>query len=306
MRTKTLGKDGLLLSAIGFGAWEISIDTDEARAIEAIRAGVAAGMNWVNTAAAYGMGRGEEIVGLALADLPSVLTITKVWHGMQGTLTGDTLSFAAEASLKRLGRQAIDLYQVHEPDPALPVEEVWGAMGSLVTAGLVHRIGVCNFSLEQVSRCERVCHVDAVENQFSLLHRGEHERLREHCARAGTTFIAYGPLALGLLTGRIDAKRSHAETSWGRGKTEEQLSPYQRSLFGQEVLGRHLDYVERLRPLAARAGLPLAQLALAWVTQQDDITVAIAGSTSAENTRENAAAGSIDLPRWVTDELAGL
>jgi aryl-alcohol dehydrogenase-like predicted oxidoreductase len=213
---------------------------------------------------------------------------------------------AAEASLRRLGRQAIDLYEVLEPDPALPLEGVWEAMAALVDAGLAHQIGVCNFSLEQVSRCERVRHVDAVENQFSLLHREEHEVLSEHCARAGTAFIAYGPLALGLLTGKIDAGRSYAETSWGRGKTEEQLSLYQRSLFGREVVGIHLGYVERLRPLAARAGLPLAQLALAWVTQQDDFTVAIAGSTSPENTRQNAAAGSIDLPRWVMEELAVL
>jgi aryl-alcohol dehydrogenase-like predicted oxidoreductase len=285
------------MSAIGFGAWEISIESEEVRAVEAIRAGVAAGMTWVNTAEMYGMGRGEEIVGLALADFPSVLAITKIWHGVHGTLTRDVVRAAAEASLRRLGRQAIDLYEVLEPDPALPLEGVWEAMAALVDAGLAHQIGVCNFSLEQVSRCERVRHVDAVENQFSLLHREEHEVLSEHCARAGTAFIAYGPLALGLLTGKIDAGRSYAETSWGRGKTEEQLSLYQRSLFGREVVGIHLGYVERLRPLAARAGLPLAQLAPAWVTQQDDFTVAIAGSTSPENTRQNAAAGSIDLPR---------
>jgi len=294
------------MSVIGFGGWEISIESEEVRAIEAIRAGVAAGMTWVNTAEMYGMGRGEEIVGLALADFPSVLAITKVWHGVNGPLTRDVVRAAAEASLKRLGRQAIDLYEVLEPDPALPLEEVWEAMAALVDAGLAHQIGVCNFSGEQVSRCERVRHVDAVENQFSLLHREEHEALREHCARAGTAFIAYGPLALGLLTGKIDAGRSYAETSWGRGTTEEQLSLYQRSLFGREVVGIHLGYVERLRPLAARAGLPLAQLALAWVTQQDDFTVAIAGSTSPENTRQNAAAGSIDLTRWVMEELAVL
>jgi len=177
------------MSAIGFGAWEISIESEEVRAIEAIRAGVAAGMTWVNTAEMYGMGRGEEIVGLALADFPSVLAITKVWHGVNGPLTRDVVRAAAEASLKRLGRQAIDLYEVLEPDPALPLEEVWEAMAALVDAGLAHQIGVCNFSGEQVSRCERVRHVDAVENQFSLLHREEHEALREHCARAGVVFF---------------------------------------------------------------------------------------------------------------------
>ena len=144
--------------------------TERSRAIEAIRAGVAAGMSWVNTAEVYGIGRGEEIVGLALADLPGVLAITKVWHGLHGTLTRDVVRGAAEASLKRLGRQVIDLYQLLEPDPTLPLEEVWETMAAVVDAGLAQRIGVCNFSPEQVDRCERVRHIEAVENQFSLLH----------------------------------------------------------------------------------------------------------------------------------------
>lgn len=94
--------------------------------------------------------------------------------------------------------------------------------------------------------------------------------------------------------------------SWGRDKTEEHLSPYQRSLFGSDVLETHLAYVERLRPLAARAGMPLAQIALAWVVHQDDFTVAIAGSSSRENTRQNAAGGSIELPAWLINELTAL
>jgi len=304
MRMKRLGKDGPPVSVIGFGAWEISVDPDEAVAIAAIRAGVEAGMNWVDTAEVYGMGRGEELVGRALQGQAQVFT--KVWHKLHGSLTAGTVRAAAEGSLKRLRRDVLDLYQVLEPDPSLPIEEVWEAMASLVDAGLTRRVGVCNFHLEQVERCERLRHVDAVTNQFSLIHREEHEALRAHCAKARTAFIAYGPLALGLLTGKVSHGRSFTDTSWGRGKTEKELSPYQRSLFATDVLGNHVAYVERLRPLAARAGLPLAQLALAWVVQQDDFTVAIAGSSSPANTKQNAATGSIDLPRWLISELTAL
>lgn len=304
MHMKMLGREGPLVSVIGFGAWEISIDPNEAEAIKAIRTGVEAGMNWVDTAEVYGMGRGEELVGRALRGQAQVFT--KVWHQRHGSLTAGTVRAAAEGSLKRLRRDVIDLYQVLEPDPSLPVEEVWEAMASLVDAGLTRRLGVCNFNLDQIERCERLHHVDAVTSQFSLINRGEHEALRAHCAQAGTAFIAYGPLALGLLTGRVSHERSFPDTSWGRGKMEEQLSPYQRSLFATDVLGKHLAYVDRLQPLAARAGMQLAQLALAWVVQQDDFTLAMAGSTSPENTKQNAATGSIDLPRWLITELTAL
>ena len=306
MLTKTLGRDGPAVSAVGFGAWEISIDAEDGRAIDAIRGGVDAGMTWVDTAEVYGMGRSEELVARALEGRPDILVVTKVWHDVHGTLTADVVRAAAEASLERLGRDAIDLYLVLEPEPSRSIEETWEAMAAVADEGLARLIGVSNFSAQQVERCERVRHVDAVENQFSLIYREKHEALREHCVRAGTAFIAYGPLALGLLTGKVDPVRSFSATSWGRGKSADQLSAYQRSLFGPGDLERHITYVERLKPLAARARLPLAQVALAWVVGQDDFTLAIAGSTSVENARSNAAAGSVELEPWILEQLAAL
>jgi aryl-alcohol dehydrogenase-like predicted oxidoreductase len=209
---------------------------------------------------------------------------------------------AAEASLQRLGRDAIDLYLLLEADPALAVEDTWESMAALADEGVVRAIGLCNLAAELVGRCERVRHVDAVQNQFSLIHRDEHVALSAHCSRFGTTFISYGPLALGLLAG----KRNAADTSWGRGKTSDELSAYQRSLFGPDVIEGHLDYVDRLQAVANRCGLPLAEVALAWVTLLDEFTVAIAGSTSADNTRANARAGGLKLERSVAAELEAL
>lgn len=294
MRLKTLGGDGQAVSAIGFGAWELSIDDSSDavdRAISAVRAGVDAGMTWVDTAEVYGMGRSEELVARALEGRADVLVFTKVWHRLHGLLTRDVLRSAATASLERLGRDTIDLYLLLEPDPVLPVEDTWESMAALVDEGMARSIGVCNFSADQVRRCERVRHIDAVQNQFSLIHRDEYGALSAHCAQAGTTFVAYGPLALGLLTGTAD----FGDTSWGAGKTLEQLSAYQRSLFGPDVIGAHLAYVEQLRALSTDAGLPLAQMALAWVAMRDEFTIAIAGSTSPGNTTANAATGDLDL-----------
>lgn len=292
MRLKVLGDSGPDISVIGFGAWEISIDESSVatdRAIDTMRAAVEAGMTWIDTAEVYGMGRSEELVARALEDRADILVFTKVWHGVHGALTRDVVRAAAEDSLKRLGRDVLDLYLLLEADPTRAVEDAWEAMAGLAEEGLVRAIGVCNFTTDQVGRCERVRHVDAVPNQFSLIHRAEHEALSAHCARLGTTFIAYGPLALGLLTGTT----AFADTSWGRGKTLDKLSAYQRSLFGPDVLRDHLADVERLQIVANGAGLSLAQVALAWVTLHDEFTVAIAGSTSAGNTRANAAAGSL-------------
>lgn len=305
MRLKALGKAGPDISVIGFGAWELSIDDSSAatdQAIDTIRAGVDAGMTWIDTAEIYGMGRSEAVVARALEDRPDILIFTKVWHGVHGTLTPDVIRAAAEASLKQLGRGAIDLYLLLEADPTRALEHTWESMAALADEGLVRAIGLCNLSAELVDRCERVRHVDAVQNQFSLIHRKEHRALSSHCARFGTAFIAYGPLALGLLAG----KTAFADTSWGHGRTADELSAYQQSIFGPDVLEEHLAYAERLQAVADRAGLSLADVALAWVTQRDEFTVAVAGSTSAGNTRSNAAAGSLRLDPSVLADVDAL
>lgn len=208
--------------------------------------------------------------------------------------------------MARIGRDTIDLYIIVEPDPVVPVEETWEAMASLVDRGLARFIGVANFAPDLIQRCEAIRHVDAIQDQCSLLVRDRYDLLRSHCERYGTAFIAFGPLALGLLAGTADAHHSFSTTSWGRGKKLDELSSYQRSLFGPDALPRHLRTVNRLRPIAEGVGIPLAQLALAWVVGRDDFTVAITGSTSPENVVANASAGDVELSRQVLDQLAAL
>jgi len=307
MRSKLLGPDGPPLSVIGFGAWEIGIDASAAaqeQAVHAIRAGVEAGMNWIDTAEFYGMGLSEHLVARALADRPDVMVFSKIWHQLHDGLTPNAVTKGAESTLARIGRDTIDLYIIVEPDPVVPVEETWEAMAGLVDRGLARFIGLANFTPDLIQRCEAIRHVDAIQDQCSLLVRDRYDLLRSHCERYGTAFIAFGPLALGLLAGTVDPHHSFSTTSWGRGKKLDELSSYQRSLFGPDVLPRHLRTVDRLRPVAQGVGIPLAQLALAWVVGRDDFTVAITGSTSPENVVANAAAGDVELSWQVLDKLA--
>jgi aryl-alcohol dehydrogenase-like predicted oxidoreductase len=294
---------------IGFGAWEIGIDGSvvaQERAVRAIHAGVDAGINWIDTAEFYGMGLSEQLIARALMDRPGVMVFSKIWHRLHGGLTAHGVRQGAESTLARLGRDTIDLYLIVEPDPVIPVEHTWEAMARLVDQGLARFIGVANFTPDLIHRCEAIRHVDAIQDQCSLLVPDRYDLLRSQCEGSGTAFLAYGPLALGLLSGRVDPNQSFSATSWGRGKKVDELSSYQRSLFGPDVLPRHLRLVERLRPLAEGIGIPLAQLALAWVVGRDDFTVAISGSTSPENVVTNAAAGAVELSSEVFDKLAGL
>ena len=172
MRTKRLGRDGPEISVVGFGAWEVGVDLGEEaqdQSIRAMQTGFDGGMTWVDTADVYGS---EPIVGRAMVGRSEIQVFTKVYHGLyENGLTPANVRRAAQASARRIGRDIIDLYLVLEPDPVLPVEDVWSAMVSLVDDGLVRYIGLSNHSVDQAQRCESLRHVDAVEDRYSLLHR---------------------------------------------------------------------------------------------------------------------------------------
>jgi aryl-alcohol dehydrogenase-like predicted oxidoreductase len=307
MRTRKLGSRGPDISVIGYGAWELGgmwgPGPAEDEVIAAMHAGFDAGIGWVDTAEVYGNGASEELVGRALAGYEHVMAFTKVAPRPVGSgFHPDGVRRALEQSLKRLGRDAIDLYQLHWPDHegGTPVEQTWETMAALVDEGSVRSIGVSNFDEDLIRRCERVRHVDSLQPQFSMLHRKGRHDLFPFCEENGTGIICYGPLAYGLLTGAITAETEFEESDWRSGSMG---MSYYDNLFAPGKIERNLAIVGALRPIAARLGIELSQLALAWAFHQRGVTGAIAGSRSASHVVENARAGDVALSATDLEEI---
>jgi len=298
MKTKRLGSQGPEISVVGYGTWAAGGDAwgpkvPEDQIIEAIRVGADSGMNWVDTAEIYGGGRSEEIVGRALEGRDDVMVFTKVASKGAGSgYHSAGVRKAAEGSLKRLGRDVIDLYQIHWPSSSVDVEETWTAMAQLVDDGLVRYIGVSNFDRDLIERCEKIRHVDSLQPHFSMLFQRGREDLYPFCESNGTGVIAYGPLAYGLLTGTFDESTTFGDDDWRGGGHG---MGYYEQLFAPGLFQDNVKKVERVRPVAERNKISLPQLALAWVFHQRGVTGAIAGSRSPEHVKDNSGAGSITL-----------
>jgi aryl-alcohol dehydrogenase-like predicted oxidoreductase len=284
-----LGSEGPEISVIGFGTWEAGGSWGEKvpdeQIIKALHAGFDAGMNWVDTAEVYGS---EELVGRAVKGR-DVMVFTKV---LSSGLDKKGVRKGAEGSLKRLGREVIDLYQVHWPSDEVPLDETWEAMRSLVDDGLVRYIGLSNFDRKRIEQCEKIRHVDSLQPHFSMLNRRGRDDLYPFCEENGTGVIAYGPMAFGLLTGALSRDTEFSDDDWRSGGMG---IGYYDNMFAPGIYEKNLDMVDRLRPVAERLGITLPQLALSWVWHQRGVTGAIAGSRSPEHVIENAAAGDVEL-----------
>jgi len=290
---RQLGRGGPAITHVGFGAWAIGGggyafgwgSQDDNASISAIHHAIELGVNWIDTAAIYGLGRSEEVVGQAVAALPTPerpLVFTKcgmVWAPEQPTafprrlLAPESIRRECEASLARLGVEVIDLYQFHWPDDTgVPVEESWGAMLRLREEGKVRWCGVSNFDAALLERCERVGHVDSLQPRFSLIDRGAAAELLPWCKVHGTGVIAYSPMQSGLLTDSFSAERVAAMDAddW-RLESSDFTSPR---------LERNLALRDALRPVAARHGVPVAAVVVAWVLSFDGLTGAIVGARS--------------------------
>ncbi len=307
MRTRRLGSAGPELSPVGFGAWAIGGpwkfgwgDVDDDDSVAAIRQAVAKGVNWVDTAAVYGLGHSEDVVRRALEPYrcgEDVYVFTKCgrrWEGrpegvIENDLRPESIREECEASLRRLGVERIDLYQVHWPDwmTGTAIEDSWGTMAELVDEGKVRWIGACNFDVELLSRCEAVRHVDSVQPPLSLLARGARATVIAWAAANGAGVICYSPMASGLLTGAFDQERiaSLAETDWRRMSAE----------FQEPLVSRTLALVEQLRPLADALGTTLPALAVAWVLAQPGVTGAIVGARSSRHVDGWVPAAQLEL-----------
>ena len=286
---------------IGYGAWEAGGEAwgpneSESAVVEAIQAGLDAGITWIDTAEVYGDGVSERLVGKAIQGRrDDVVVASKVGPRPEGSgFRPEEVRKACEGSLERLGIDRIDLYQLHWPDEeGTPVEETWGAMTALQDEGKVGSIGVSNFDREQIERCLAIRHVDSLQPEFSMLNR-EHAELIRWCGEQGVGVVSYGPLAFGLLTGAITADTRFPAGDW-RGQ-EPSDGPF-------ADLAASLEAVDRLRPVAERVGCSLAQLALAWNVHQPGVTAAIAGSRNPKHIRTNADAGDIELDEATLAEL---
>jgi aryl-alcohol dehydrogenase-like predicted oxidoreductase len=290
VKTRTLGDAGPELTTVGLGAWAIGgpwrfgwgeVDDDES--VAAIRRAVELGVSWVDTAAVYGLGHSEEVVGRAVEPYrvgEDVFVFTKCgrrWQGrpegvIENDLRPESIREECEASLSRLGLERIDLYQFHWPDwmTGTLLEESWGTMVELVDEGKLRWIGVCNFDEELLARCEAIRHVDSVQPPLSLLARGARTAVVPWADEHGTGVICYSPMASGLLTGGFDRARvaSLGEDDWRRESSE----------FQEPAVSRTLDLVERLRPIADDLDTTLPALAVAWVLAQPGVTGAIVGA----------------------------
>jgi aryl-alcohol dehydrogenase-like predicted oxidoreductase len=283
---RRLGSQGPEITTLGFGTWALAGSyrfgwgaADDKESIAAIRRAVEAGVNWIDTAATYGDGHSEEVVGRALEPLrvgEEVLVFTKCgrpWRGgeVYFDLRPQSIREECEASLRRLRVDRIDLYQFHWPDfgTGTPVEDSWATMIELVGEGKVRWAGVANFDLPLLERCEAIRHVDSLQPPLSLLNRHARRELIPWARAHGTGVIAYSPMASGLLTGSFNREGLDrlAEDDWRR----------RGPAFQEPDFSRNLALVERLEPIAARLGDTVASLALAWVLAVPGVTGAIVG-----------------------------
>jgi aryl-alcohol dehydrogenase-like predicted oxidoreductase len=307
VRTRRLGDGGPELTTVGFGAWAIGgpwrfgwgeVDDDDS--VAAIRRAIELGVNWIDTAAVYGLGHSEEVVRRALepyAPGEDVYVFTKCgrrWEGrpdgvIENDLRPESIRDECEASLRRLGIDRIDLYQAHWPDwtTGTLLEDSWGTLAELVDEGKVRWIGACNFDEALLERCEAVRHVDSVQPPLSLLARGARSTVVSWAAKHGTGVICYSPMASGLLTGAFDRARVAGlpATDWRS----------QSPAFQEPLVSRTLALVERLRPLAEDLGTTLPALAVAWVLAQPGVTGAIVGARTPRHVDGWAPASDLEL-----------
>ncbi len=296
MENVTLGKSGLQVSPIAFGTWQLSGDWgefDRQEAIDAIRFAHERGVNFFDTAQAYGFGESERLLGEALREIPRDQVVVATKGGLRmdderGLLRDSGprwLRQGVESSLQALGMDYIDLYQVHWPDPEVSYAETAGALAELVQEGKIRHIGVSNYDPDQMSEFSRTLEVETLQPPYSLLNREIEAGILPYCEEHNIGVLVYGPLAHGLLTGTMSPGTTFAQDDWRR------VSP---SLTG-ETFHTNLQVVEALKPFAAERGWTISQLAIAWTLAHPAVHVAIVGSRRRRHIEESLGAAELVL-----------
>ena len=315
--TRPLGTSGLEITTVGFGAWAIGGGgwafgwgpQDDADSLATMRHAMELGINWIDTAAVYGLGHSEEVVGRLLHDLPASerpLVFTKcglVWDDRdrmaeaRRTLKPASIRREVEASLRRLGVERIDLYQFHWPDETgTPVEDSWRAMVRLVEEGKVRAIGVSNFDVALLARCEAIRHVDSLQPPFSLIRRDVAEREIPWSAEHGNGVIAYSPMQSGILTESFSAARvaALAPDDWRRRSAQ----------FREPNLSRNVALRDALKPIARRHGTTVSAIAIAWTLAWPGLTGAIVGARTPAQVDGWIGAATVELTVADLEEIA--
>jgi aryl-alcohol dehydrogenase-like predicted oxidoreductase len=289
MQLRKLGNSDMLITPVGFGAWAIGGSNweygwgaqDDSESINAIHAALDHGINWIDTAAIYGLGHSEEVVAKALHNRPSKPYIfTKcslIWGEARlvgHSLKAESIRQEIEASLRRLQVEVIDLYQIHWPNPEPEIEEGWAELAKLQDEGKVRWIGVSNFNVEQLKRCQAIAPVTSNQPPYSLLDRHIEDAILPYCAQHGIGTINYSPMASGLLTGAMTAERAAAlpADDW-RSREDD---------FKQPRLSRHLKLVDLLRSIGQAHGRSPGEVAIAWTLHHPAVTGAIVGARNAK------------------------
>jgi aryl-alcohol dehydrogenase-like predicted oxidoreductase len=293
MRKVVLGKSGLDVSRVAFGTWQLGGDWgsfDRDTAIAAIRHARELGVTLFDTAQGYGFGTSEELLGAALAGHRDEIVIaTKGGINPGADRPRDArrswLRAGVEQSLRALGVEHIDLYQVHWPDPDTPAEETAGALQELVDEGKIRHAGVSNYDTDQLADLDRVRPVETLQPPYHLFRRGIEESVLPYARERNIGVLAYSPLASGLLTGTLTETATFAADDW-RARSE---------AFRGELLRRNLAVVKKLTDLASARGLSISQLAIAWVLAQPGVHVAIVGARRPSNIENSLAAAEVEL-----------
>jgi aryl-alcohol dehydrogenase-like predicted oxidoreductase len=320
MEYRQLGESGLSASAITFGAWAIGGwmwgGAERSDAVAAVRASYDHGVTSIDTAAIYGQGLSEEIVGEALQGIPreTVQIMTKFgmrWDDTKGEFAfrtkdnsgksldiykyagRDSVIKECEDSLRRLRTDYIDLYQIHWPDSTTPIAETMEALADLLKTGKIRAAGVCNYNAAQMAEAERTLKLASDQVPFSMINRGIENELEPWCIAHQKAILAYSPLQRGILTGKI--RPGH---TFQAGDTREDSRFYK-----EENIIRINAFLDELRPLAAAKGATLSQLIIRWTLERPGITIALVGARDVRQAVENAGAIGVKLSG---EEIAGI
>jgi len=310
MQTRQLGKTDLFITPLGFGSWAVGGGgwqfgwgaQDDRESIAAINQALDRGINWIDTAAVYGLGHSEEIVGRAIrerAERPYIFTKCSMVWDQQGKISHrlkrDSIRREVENSLRRLQVEAIDLYQIHWPNPETDIEEGWSTLSDLKREGKVRYIGVSNFNVEQLQRAMNIDRVDSLQPPYSLIHPEVEDVILPFCEENGIGVIVYSPMMSGLLSGRMTQERinNFPEDDWRKNSPE----------FQEPRLYRNLWLAELLKNIGRHHGLSAGEIAIAWTLRSSAVTAAIVGGRNPEQVDGIVTAADFRLSE---DEIDGI